>query len=564
MKSKSLLENTAKSVDVTKLRIDIKDAFFKKYCVYRIGTDRRLWNKLDLIDFAASCGKVENGHTYLYILTEENRPTVKRRLEELEVPFDVIGESRTVPAKLLVNAICRDKGFTCLAGKNFWIEPVTFYREDKQVRAVDIPEIWLSNENVISIHTSRFVMYNEHYRNLPAYRYEEGRLVRDYAPDDSCYVQHGEIDRRTGKQRRAKALNYLSTNDGAYYSSRAALIQLILMRLNKKFSGLLTADFEQAVEIVSFPAESQAKYKKMLDDNIRMHFSEGVWSDAKEFLEIYGIKPIKTGPRIMLVDEKEAYEEGKDEYVPSLDVQHITRPLYLQAKEEIDAHSENISGEGKGSKNLLMAQLARCCLTELAIKQDVAGGVDSFSGYLTSFREPAVFIIKNDNFCNYVRKDGILLDFGRFDLADPRYPSWAPDTLLDVKEKHIVIKDKAILGLEATGISILPDKSSGRIISEKHGKVRNKEYLEPLFGGMIGAHIYELGGEIYYYSSVVGKGMKPNINNASTLMRIVEYVPCDNYDWFLPYVAVTYINAGDRFTKYPYLFKYLEEWMNVN
>lgn len=525
--------------EVNKVDITVNPAFFEQYNVFKIKANKKLWEKLDKLDFEAFCGMGSKGDVNLYVLTKESRSVVHKKLEENEVPFDTIASNSDIPLKLLVNAVCRKPGYAVIAGRNFCLLPVSFHSGDKLRKIVDIPEIWASSDNVISIHSVRFIRYNpDRDEDVPAYRYKDGEFVRDFHPNEECFIKHGIRDKK------AKALSYLDTSVNGYLKSRVAIVRMVVDKINETFKGLIELSFCSAADIYSFRGESAKKYQNILDENITQHFKDGVLSDITEIYEYYNI-PKEGQCRIRLIEKEEDYDEGKDEHIKSLNVQHITRPVYSEAIE-------------KGQ----LEPIARGCLTELAIKQDILGNIDCFSGYIHSLDDSATFFLKKDSKFCYAKKNGMFMEFGCFTLNDP--PSWARDEILDAEENYIIERNSCVLGLKATSMFPITDSDAWQTINREHGKIRGKEHRNNVLGSLIDAHLFEMDGHIYYFSSVIGKGMQSSILKADTLMEIVEYKKDISYEWLMPYVCVTYINAGNRFTKYPYPFKYIKEWANVN
>ena len=528
-----------KTTEINKVNVDIRPAFFKEYNIFKIKVNHELWKKMDRLDFDAFCGMGAKGDVYLYVLTKEPLLKVRNKLEEHNIPFATIAETANVSLKLLVNSICREPGFAVLEGKNYCLLPVSFYRGEKLCKVVDIPEIWASKDNVLSIHSVRFIRYDAEYNEgMPAFRFEDGCLRREFFPDNECFVKHGLPDRK------AKSLEYLNTTVNGYLKSRVAVIRMVVDLINKKYEGLLNVSFCTAADVFVFRGERAVKYRDILDDNIVQHFRDGVSSDIPEVYEYYDI-PRKGSCRLRLIEDKDAYAEGKDEYARALDVQHITRPSYLEALE-------------KGR----LKPIIRGCLTELAIKQDIRGSIDCFSGYIHSLDDTATFYLrKSSSFC-FAKKTGMFLEFGTFSLNDP--PSWVCEEVLDAKESHIIERGCCVLGLKETDMFPITGSDAWTTICQMEGNIRGKDLRDETIGSLIDAHLFEIDGRRYYFSSVIGNGMQSSIPKADTLMKIVEYKKDMSYEWLLPYICVTYINAGNRFTKYPYPFKYIKEWAVVN
>ena len=552
MQSEISSANTSNSmIEVSRLKFDIKDSFFEKYNVYRIHSNKDLWKKIDdLTGFTASCGTSEEEGTFLYIMSDKNRHEVHNALEKKGIPFTHINTTRQIPGKLIINAICREKGFISLAGKNYWIEGVNFYDNKSLKHNIDIPEIWIEKDGSLSLHSVRFIRYRKKYSKLPAFKISGHSLVRTYSPDaDTCFVRHGSPNAR------AKVLNYLNTNSDKYNFTRVAVIRRIRDVINRCFDGLIIASFDTVCDSVQFRSKKSAKaYKGIIDENIRKHFSGGVLSDVPEINEMYSI-PNQGEARIKLVKDPEDYEDGQDEYEKSLDIQHITISTYEAAKKDRAKKNDP-------EKSDLLQSVSRACLVELAIKQDVKGNIDSFSAYLNELNDSASFFLRDGETYHYVRKTGMYLQFGSFDIMS--VPDWVPDKLLDAEETHLILRGKSIIGLRETNISPLASENAGDEVFYRKGAVRNEKVRNELFGGFLDAHVFTGAGKTYYYSSIIGNGMNAIIRNADTLMEFVPYTKCDNYDWILPYIAVTYINAGNRYTKYPYPFKYLNEWIRAN
>lgn len=533
-------------IELNKVKSNINESFFKQYRVYKIKCDSSLWGHMDsLLDTVeASCGKKEEGVTYLYVLTKDNRAALKQALEKAQLDYYIVSETRTVPLKLLVNAVCRDENFMSIGGRNFYLSTVQFYKEDKSLRSVvDIPEIWASNEGCITIHNVRFKRYREG-ASGPFYRLASGKLVRTLRPDETnCFVIGGL------KGKHAGPLPILAIYEADYIGSRAAIVRTVVGKINDRFQGLLRLDFETAEDCMHIGDKTIGTYRKKVDQMIERQFQGiGVKSDIPEVYENYRV-PKGDRYRIELIDAKEDYEddEDADPYQPRLDTQHITRETYeaVVGKKEINA-------------------IVRACMVELAIKKDIHERRDSFN----TSNENLICIVRDEKtkrFTYCEKKNTGELVFGEF-IEFGEHPDFVRERLFEVKEDYILIKGENMYGIKETEYVPLPSADLLSETIDKKGKIRNTEDRNRLIGGMLDMHLYRYQGRTFYYSASIGGGMNTKIAKASRLMEIVDYSTegtNKNFDWLFDYLGVTYINAGNRFTKHPYLFKYLKEWQTV-
>lgn len=536
--------------DINRILLNIDSNFFRHYSVLRIACTKQLWDRIDELKpyVAASCGiKAEKGY-WLYVLTKESKARVRDVLEKVGIEFGNIKEGRELPLKLLINAVCRSDGYISVAGRNYYVSQTNFYSSDGQrlKSVVDIPEIRVDADSCISIHTVRFRKWKKSDEKA-AYYYEDGNLIRTRTPrKEDCYVAGGI------EGKKANPLSYLNTTESGYLKSRVSIIRSVVEKINELFQGYVFAQFDSAEDIAHFQKERITRCTENTEMMFLHAFAEtGILSDIPQVYEMYDIKQSGSA-QIKLIGPKDSYgADNEDPYVPSLSVQHVTEDTYHKALSEYQ----------RGSKTL-MRSLVRACLIELAIKKDVLEKKDSLN---PGADELCVVIRDKENRFHYCRrKEDGELTFGSFTYFDGAKPDHIEDSIFDITESHIMIRNNIMYGIAETARMPLPAKNAFEEIKRTKGKVRNGRMRNELLGSILDVHIFKAEGKTYYYSGNIGNGMKPIVAKASTFMELVNYGgrACSDLSWIFNYIGVTYINAGDRFTKYPYLFKYLREWMH--
>ena len=531
------------NVQLNKIVINIKDNFFDKYKIYkiRITDGKKLWPKIDDLKtkVVASCGLKENNATYLYLIVEKlSLVEIRETLKKADIPYDVVSMVYTdPPVKLFVNAAMKSKDLISLAGKNYYIAGISFYKTDKKLKtAVDIPEISVFHNGTIQVHQTRFLRANKNSKG-PFFVLKDDTLERSNIFQEPSYIEHGLKDKK------AKPLSYISLTESGFTNSRVWIIKRIVELIKRQFSGLVEISYSTAEDILHVSGDSFISLREEIDKNLEKEFRDtGVKSDIKEIYGLFNIQN-KDDFKIKLIPDKKD-DEPKDIHVPDLHTQHIQESTYKKIK-----NSENA-----------MKYIGRALLTELAIKKGVLEGKDTFN----DVKDEITCIYKDNDILHYCHKNDADLCFGHIDPIYENLPGLIPEEVLSLSETHIIIHNGNLFGLCETPLSPLAGEDAENLIRENHGKVRGEELRNKVAGGILDAHIYMYDNENYIYTSVIGKGMQSKIPKASYLIKVTQYTGKEeSLEFLFPYLCVTYINAGDRYTKWPYLFKYITESIAV-
>ena len=564
-------------VTVNILSMSVKDCFFEKYSVFKMRVGKNDWKKLDMVnnEFLASAMEYDGPDRNFFVLVPAEPAAqikVRNKLDELGFDYGTVqkmGKS-SIPYKLILSAAVRARGGMVLSGRLYLYSPgITDGVFLGRRFSFTMPEISVDANGVISVHNVTFRKvegsgYDET-KGSPVYTVNKGDLVRKYDPPfNDCVYRHGV------EGQKAETISWLSVGKVAsFHASRNHMIRDIVCRANKLFDGCVTLSFREAESIQDYSTGMSAKkYKASTDVMIKKRFFDiGIDSDIPEMLEEYGIAK-GNDAAIRLIDSKEEYKARgvSDEHVADLSVQQVLRDTVDNLKLEDGTYKprKNRKGEIVGKYSGGVMGVFRKNLIELAIKQDILACKD----ILNPDAEPMIVLMRSgEDRMIYASRDAQgCLEFGSFYISGIDSPDCVLpyiDEISCIDEDKFIIHEGMVYGLKETMVMPLADQMASTEIRERDGKVRGdkKDGIRTrLFGGMLDAHIYAIDDHIYYYASVPGSGMNETIDKAFYLVEIIGGSVTEDYTWLLDSVCVTYVGVGDRYTKFPYLFKYLREW----
>lgn len=556
-------------VCVNKLNMTVDGSFFDRYAVFRTAVGKGAWQKLDLLNtrVQASAVVVTDKGKALFILTEASssaQVNVRDILDECGISYQFLSKAQAeeIPLKLILSAACRSRGGKILSGRLFLFDSgVAAMLTDRDRFSFTIPEIRVGHDGVINVHNVTFIKVdceNEHcIGGSPVYTVADGDMKRQYKPPYSgCFYIHGVHNHK------AKPVKLLDTEDGfKYTTSRDYIIKDVVTRANALFAGSVTIYFDRVCSILDHSySKSIRQHKEEIDRCILERFQDlGVHSDIPEIFRMYPL-PVGEDVAIKLIDTKEEYGERNEEdaHKSSLSIQHVTRRKLAGLKDTDGNYKLNRKKTAYASA---VAGNFRKWLVELAIKQDILCGEERFgmsAGEITVIERMAGAV----SFFAHRAEDGALT-FGTFyengiDLPGCIGPHI--EEVLNLDEDKVIIHAGRVYGLKDTSIMPMASDRTMAEIIHNGGKVRNAKMRSALFGGVLDAHIYLLDGHVYYYAYIPGKEMKRTIDKAWYFVELVGADPGEDFSWLFDSVCVTYVGVGDKYSKYPYLFKYLDEW----
>ena len=561
-----------------RIRAEVNPAFFDNYTVYVCNAGKDTYRKIKDVQIgvvAAACiRRNENGESMLYLLTKNaTRKTVSGQLNDADISFTALKETRHVPLKLLIARACRKEGCETLYGTSCLVPR---FAKPAGKSALYIPEIGIYNEvtarNVqtadLFVHNRKWIHPDDDDHTNPRFEVD-GIVIRratKETPAEKVFIKHG-------KGKRAKAIRVLDF-EKEMDAPRSAILRTIINDILLIFKETVSVSFIDAREKAVYPCGGKAPSAKAmldaLDKAIGARLRGCGLKVPAELEEIYTLYPdIERGDEleIRVIKTEEEYKKMgiRDEHINSLNVQQLTE----------ETRDERLTASAGGS-----APVFRKLLTELCIKRDVAEGRDILNRFVGDSyleTEPAIFIstyeadfrLQCPVYLKY-GKDGDL-SFGCLDetLDDPDLLPFA-ETIKNLRQPaKLIIHNGCVTELRDTLTTPLAaDSFRKKVMDITGGKgtrgLRTRENRNALAGDLLNLHIYETDEGSFAYCGVVGASMDRTIKNASYFVKLVPLIGSEeNYSWLFPYMAVTYMSGGEKYSKYPYPFKYLNEWLAV-
>lgn len=129
-----------------------------------------------------------------------------------------------------------------------------------------------------------------------------------------------------------------------------------------------------------------------------------------------------------------------------------------------------------------------------------------------------------------------------------------------------IIKDEYgnINIIRDTGLFTLPEID---MISDElkkgNNKLRGKESRDMLLSGVLDLKMFKKDGKLYYFSGIVGNGMRAKVENSSNIRILETYKDSEIIiDELLPLMDTSIIRNG-QLTVLPFPFKYLREYVKT-
>ena len=245
-----------------------------------------------------------------------------------------------------------------------------------------------------------------------------------------------------------------------------------------------------------------------------------------------------------------------------LDVQQIYRKTVAGKRTADGSFRKKTKKNGDEVYINEVTGLIRKLLTELSMKRDIEERQDKFD-----LLHERIIVIERGEVGELSRyldhmEDGVL-EFGEFYAESMDIPGALEpyiDKILSIEADKFVVHNGHVYGLVPTAIMPLAAENSLQEIEERNGNVRSFAVRQPIFGGMLDAHVYRMDGHTYYYTSIPGQGMNTTLKKAFYMVEMVGDDVEEDLSWLFDSICVTFVGVGDKYSKFPYLFKYLREW----
>ena len=437
---------------------------------------------------------------------------------------------------------------------------------------VQLPVRTFTNTKLKSLITFKKKRFEEY----PKYVYgANNTLRRKIQEDDSESFILRQLDNKKSD------IAFLDISDiRSFEASKAGMLHKVIKLFNERYNGLAHIDLttEELLEGLDYNNERKKQENKIITErfeDISIKIIDEVGSDVSaRFCE--NIKQLifdtynesikhtisigkyadKEAINIAIIHNKQYYIDEEDAYNKSHNgvVQHITL--------------EDFSDSAKYA--------IKTVINEALIKKDLdSGKISLFPWKELGYKENVSFgtMIKDDDlseryFFMKIRPDGTF-DFKEQELNLFEMTEYYD--LVDIYEtdnssesiKGIIKDDKGNINIiRDTGWFTLPEIDLiATELLENNNKLRGKEARDKYLSSVLDLKIFKRDETVYYFSGVIGNGMRAKVENSSNIRSIEAYKDSEIIlDDFLPLLDTTFVRNG-QLTVLPYPFKYLREYI---
>lgn len=356
-------------------------------------------------------------------------------------------------------------------------------------------------------------------------------------------------------------------------SSKMGVVANIVSRFNKKYYGMCNLQFEAINDYItaicskalikenSLAVQTALQYRKIkIIDYIGDDYSKTFCEEIQEKLkEKYGVKATigkrisKDSLNFCILHNAVYYSDNNDPYLKEytdVAVQHITLEDFM------------------GNANAAITTI----IHEILIKQDIVDKQFSlFDWNKTTFKADITFGMCtriNDverYFFMTIKPDG------SFAFEEKKLDLFKMDDYTDCVNIFLDNSDVAGIVKYSNGdINIIRDTSWFTIpeieiirseLSKGNTYLRGKEKRKELFSSIVDVKLFEKDDNKYYFSGIIGEGMRTNVNSAANIRKIEGYQNSKvRFDDMLQLMSVTFVRNG-QLTVLPFPFKYLREYI---
>ena len=595
-------------IKTNKLRITLdREQLVQKYDIYQIKTSDKYFKMGARVLDAADLDKrilsilFQEGSRFL-LMTKKDALSTKKLRDVLyktedgdkitidKAPIAEIPDAKIL--QLLMNAMGNFKSeflrYSNLTGHFYSFHPAWLAHGKKEEKAiiwqVVCLEVLISEDFCLQLPVRTFTstklkskieFKKRKFEEYPQYVLTAKNTLRRRLDSDvntDAYIQR-QID---GERSTEEFLNI--QNLELFEQSKMGMAQMVIKNFNSLYEGIAGLAFEEIEDYKAFDyssrcaRENKARIQDYLSlqptrivDAIQDEYSLELCEEIQNLLmEKYGVRA-KIGSRlsknafnIRLIHELEYYRGIEDPHKAFADqaVQHVTFENFRRsAKVAIDT-----------------------VIHELLIKHDlVADKIQIFDWEKTGLTENIAFGLPAtiDNVEKYVfmeiEPDGSFhIEEEEFDLFHLQSYQDCITIFEDAKAQHEnvlglirmsngninVIKDTGWIGIPE--IDRLYDE-----LSSGNTKLRGKAVRDELLGASLDVKCFTEGNAGYYFSGIIGGGMRSDVGCAANIRKIEPYKDAPlMLEELMPLMTVTFVR-NKQLTVVPFPFKYLREYIKA-
>ena len=577
-----------------------------EYDIYKITNDKFFTRNAYIFDSPLiEKGVLSVCYTYgksFYILLKkriENKDVIRSIIDNSkyanELTFERVDSQnvyKNVLLQLFLNSIYTPKNellrFNNLTGHLYIFNPSFIKRSkingENVIRQIPCIEVKIDNDLCVRLNVKTFtslrykklLAYNK-IDDLPKYILSSNNiLVRKTSnnSDNDTFV----IRQFPNKKNEIAFLDL--QNHDKFMCSKLGVLSAVFDLFNKSYAEYIKISFNEILiyesidytsrqikENVSIVSSKLHNTKIKFVDLINNDYSKMFIDDVAKIIENkYDVKTT-TGKRvsknyynICVIHNRDYYNGTNDPHdiqYKNKAVQHIT----------LENFQENVTSA------------VSTIIHEILIKQDI---IDK---RITLYDWPSLNLTSNIMFASSFEIDGVnryfVMDIkkdGTFEIAEQKLD------LLNVNEYSVFTAifeennraSKSIKGIvkdSDDNINIIRDTNCftipelSKIKSElENGNtyLRGKDKRDELISACTDVKYYEKDGCGYYFTGVIGNGMRARVINASNIRRIEPYNESKLFfDSLVPLMSVPFVR-NNQLTVIPFPFKYLREYININ
>ena len=422
-----------------------------------------------------------------------------------------------------------------------------------------------------SIKLRKYIIFKHHkFSEYPQYSLLGNNTLKRSLKDDrdDTYIM-----RQTGNDK--YGIDFFNfENSTKFEETKIGMLNKYINKFNAKYKELIQISFEEVNDFKTVVLTKNDKNdekevinnivsnnKFILIDTLNDYKSAQMIDEITALLNIgYGIKihkrkyPQKDAMNLMIIHNKEYYEGGEDIHNQSnqgMDIQHLTYENGNLNKYIVDSMIE-----------------------ELIIKQDLlTKNISIFDWQRLGFNANWIFGFvyqEEDNkryFFMTIKPDG------KFEIAESSDNLFVASQYNELINVFIDSDDCVSIINDDQGNTNMINETSYITIPEMdaiknqleagNNKLRDKVSRDNFLEAVTDIRYFEKGDRAYYFSGVVGNGMRNKVVHAANIREIVPY---DNskliFESLLPLLNVTFVRNG-KLTVIPFPFKYIREFIKA-
>lgn len=375
-----------------------------------------------------------------------------------------------------------------------------------------------------------------------------------------------------------------------FLKSKMGILQRMVTRFNKSYSGLAEISFEHGIDIPGSESVGEAieKFKRnnrtviekwrgsnpyiAVVDMVKTDYSSEIAGQISSVLNGDMPQVCSSGPKIHLIHDADWYKaNGQDDPHSNNPAERGVQHLTL----ETIAFGGNLSDAAKS--------ILESCINNLIVKDDLVLGKMSLGGEAVSFEEDMKFGILAPSRDDEESKDAVIMtihpdktiEFNRekvnpLTMSQDKLYSYLCTSYAD-NTRGVIMKGDSMMVLEDTPMFTIPEIEW--IMKEMADNARDKskckvsrsaEARQKFFTAVTDINRFRMddSDEVLYNVGIIGSGMNTTIQRGSRVRRLRLITGKDFSEELLVMLTDAHVRNG-QLTVIPFPFKYLNEYCGI-